>query len=55
MNIASLKEARAAKTDAIRAIIAKATTEKRDLSEQERRRKGYWRRERNRDPTFSSR
>ena len=33
--LASLKEARAAKTDAIRAIIAKATSENRDLSDQE--------------------
>ncbi len=33
MNIVSLKEARAAKTDAIRAIVAKAETEKRDLTD----------------------
>jgi HK97 family phage major capsid protein len=35
LNIASLKEARASKTDAIRAIIAKAENEKRDLTELE--------------------
>src|SRR5262245_16214728 len=33
--LASLKEARAAKTDALRAIVAKAEAERRDLSEQE--------------------
>jgi HK97 family phage major capsid protein len=35
MTIAALKETRATKTDALRAIVAKATTEARDLSEQE--------------------
>jgi HK97 family phage major capsid protein len=35
LSLPSLKEARAQKSDAIRAIVAKATTENRDLSEQE--------------------
>jgi HK97 family phage major capsid protein len=35
MNLPSLREARSAQADAIRAIVAKATAEKRDLSEQE--------------------
>ena len=35
MNVQSIKEARAAKTDAVRALVAKATTEKRDLSGEE--------------------
>ena len=35
LNIPSLREARAQKVDAVRAIVSKAETEKRDLSDQE--------------------